>query len=83
MVLMLLSSRLRCVAPREEAVAAEDDAVAAGIASTAFRSISASSNPGRCHGTQTMRRPHFLLNSSSFCLPLALAASAIAQSGCR
>ena len=83
MVMRLLSSLALRVAPREEAVAAEDEAVASGIASTARRSISASSNPGRCHGTQIILRPYCRLNSSIFFSPLALAASAIAQSGCR
>ena len=41
-------------APGEQTVPAEHDAVTAGSLSTARRSISASSNPGRCHGTQTM-----------------------------
>ena len=52
-------------------------------AATAFRSISASSKPGRCHGSHRIRRRYRRLNSSSFTRPLALAASAIAQSGCR
>ena len=39
---------------------------ASGAASTARRSISASSKPGRCHGTQMMRRPYRRLNSSIF-----------------
>ena len=34
-------------------------------------------------GSQTIRRPYFLLNSSNLRLPFALAASAIAQSGCK
>ncbi len=53
------------------------------VSSTACRSINASSKPGRCHGTHATRRPNLSLNSASFTLPLALAASAIAQSGCR
>ena len=72
------------VAPREQAVAAEQDAVAPGLASTARRSISASSKPGRCHGIQTMCRPYRCVELlAAFCAPFALAARAIAQSGCR
>ncbi len=56
---------------------------ASGWASIAVRSIIASSNPGRCQGTQISFRPKRWLNSSSFARPLALAASAMAQSGCR
>src|SRR5438874_10986193 len=54
-----------------------------GFSRTAFSISRARSNPGRCQGTQTMLWPKSRLNSSSLFLPLALAASAIAQSGCR
>src|SRR6201985_3485330 len=42
-----------------------------------------SSKPGRCQGSQASLWPNSALNSSMRCLPLADAASAIAQSGCR
>ncbi len=50
---------------------------------TNFGGGNTSSKPGRCQGTQAMLRPYFVLNSSSFPRPLALAASAIAQWGWR
>jgi hypothetical protein len=71
------------VAPGEEPVAAEDQPSHPGVPSTARLSISASSNPGRCHGTQMIVRPYLRLNSCIFRSPFALAARAIAQSGCR
>ena len=70
-------------APREQSVAAEDKALGAGIFFHRPFNHSASSKPGRCQGTQTILRPNSLLNCSSLRLPLALAAKAIAQSGCR
>ena len=45
------------LAPREQAVAARMMPSQPGFSSTARRSISASSKPGRCQGTHTMLRP--------------------------
>ena len=75
---------VRRAPPCEQPVAAENDAIAARlVAATTSLSISASSKPGRCHGSHAIRRPYCALNSSSFAAPFALAASAIAQSGWR
>ena len=72
------------LAPREQAVAAENQAVAARASLRRRASASAPArSPGRCHGTQMIFRPYVRLNSCIFRSPLALAASAIAQSGCR
>ena len=70
-------------APRKQSVAARINPSQPGFSFTARSISSASSNPGRCQGTQTILRPNCRLNSSILRLPLALAARAIAQSGCR
>src|ERR1017187_8976269 len=54
-----------------------------GVSLTIRRSIIPNSNPGRCQGSQASWWPNSLLNSSILVLPLAEAASAIPQSGCR
>src|SRR5216683_4134261 len=54
-----------------------------GVSATIFFSIIPSSNPGRCHGSQASLCPNSLLNSSILIFPLAEAARAIPQSGCR
>ena len=70
-------------APCEQAMAAQQDAFRAGVCLDGLfdqeRQFEAGTLPWNPHDL----RSNFSLNSSSFRLPLALAANAIAQSGCR